>query len=136
MKRLLEFEEDYDFSLLGISCHSKDYRLTWSLNQHLNLEMEKNEGITYLIEEDEISFARFSYFDEEDHVQYDLLSNRSDGRELIPKVPQLDYFLKISGHLHEEVCKDLARRIPQIDFVLAVISLDIENIKSKQSLVF
>ena len=46
MKHLLEEEYEYDFKLLGICCHEKDYRLCWAVNSTLDLNLSKsNKGI-------------------------------------------------------------------------------------------
>ena len=42
-KHLLEIEYDYDFVLIGISSHEKDYRVCWALNNKLGLELVKTE---------------------------------------------------------------------------------------------
>ena len=37
MKYYLDDTYEYDFLLLGISCHERDYRVSWALNQKLTL---------------------------------------------------------------------------------------------------
>ena len=43
MKYYLEDAYEYDFLLIGISCHEKDYRLSWALNQNLSLQLIKEK---------------------------------------------------------------------------------------------
>ena len=43
MKYTLEEEYEYDFRLIGISCHEKDYRICWGLNNRLHLSLAKEE---------------------------------------------------------------------------------------------
>ena len=43
MKYTLLEEYDYDFTLIGISCHAKDYRICWSINQRFGYDFEKQE---------------------------------------------------------------------------------------------
>jgi hypothetical protein len=45
MKHLLVEEYEYDFSLLGICCHEKDYRLCWAVNSTLDLNLTKSGKI-------------------------------------------------------------------------------------------
>ena len=45
MKLTLEIENEFDFSLLGISCHAKDYRISWALNNSLNIKLKKEDDI-------------------------------------------------------------------------------------------
>ena len=50
MKYYLEDAYEYDFLLIGISCHEKDYRISWALNQNLSLQLVKDkEDIEVLI---------------------------------------------------------------------------------------
>ncbi|MCB0381697.1 MAG: IPExxxVDY family protein, partial [Flavobacteriales bacterium] len=44
-KIILSLEEDYDFALLGISCHTKDYRLCWELNKVLNFDLVRSTDL-------------------------------------------------------------------------------------------
>ena len=36
-------EENDDFLIIGICSHIKDYRITWLINQQLNLELVRSE---------------------------------------------------------------------------------------------
>ena len=44
-KLSLNFEEDYSFLLIGISCHAKDYRLCWELNKLLNFDFARADDL-------------------------------------------------------------------------------------------
>ena len=59
-------EQEDSFTLIGISCHQKDYRLCWELNKILELELQKEEDIPGPNEE--ISFSRY-YYNNEDFLQ-------------------------------------------------------------------
>lgn len=135
MKKVLSFDDDYDFSLIGMSCHAKDYRLCWEINKSLELDLEKQSDILSNNYPD-VSYSNAVYIDEENHLEYVLLSNKSEGGMVIPEYPQLDYFLKISGPQHEYSTSDYRSRLQNIDLVLAVIELNPENLKSKFNLVF
>ena len=39
----LSFEYDYDFQLIGLYCHVKDYRLAWALNKRFEFDFVKQE---------------------------------------------------------------------------------------------
>ena len=41
MKYTLLEEYDYDFTLIGISCHAKDYRICWSINQRFGYDFDQ-----------------------------------------------------------------------------------------------
>jgi hypothetical protein len=136
LKKLLRIDEDYDFSIIGISCHAKDYRLSWSLNQTLNIDLEKSESTIFSESNDDEMISRFNYYDEDSHIEYWLLSNHSTGKDLIPELPQLDFFLQVSGPQHEITAREIRSKIQQIDLVLAALQVDHHQLKSKESLIF
>ena len=39
----LEIEDEYDFEIIGVSSHEKDYRLAWSLNKTLGWRLVRIE---------------------------------------------------------------------------------------------
>ncbi|HAW51205.1 MAG TPA: IPExxxVDY family protein [Flavobacteriales bacterium] len=135
MKNVLNVNDDYDFSLLGISCHAKDYRLCWEINKALNVDLEKQHYI-FSEKQSDKAFSNAAYFDEENHIDYVLISNKNEGGVLIPEHSQLDYFIKIQGPQHEFIAEDSRSALLNIDFVLAVVELNPSELKSKMNLIF
>lgn len=136
MKRLLEIENDIDFSLLGISCHAKDYRLSWEINRILSIALEKSDSIINHDAQDESRFATSMFFDKESHIEYCLISNKNEYGYLISEYPQLDYFMRLSGPQHDfevEQCKNI---LTAINTILTIIKINPEELKSKLNLVF
>ena len=135
MKRLLEIDDEYDFSLLGISCHAKDYRLCWELNRTLNLQLAKYKSIKSALKPDE-KFSTSIFDDEENLLEYTLISNKNNGKYLIPEYPQLDYFLKLSGPQHDFEIKEQKQKVQSLDLVLTVLQINPTSLKSGPNLVF
>lgn len=136
MKRLLEIENDIDFSLLGISCHAKDYRLSWEINRILSIALEKSDNIVNHDEQNESWFSTSMFFDNESHIEYCLISNKNDNGYLISEYPQLDYFMRLSGPQHDfevEQCKNI---LGAINTILTIVQIIPEDLKSKLNLVF
>ena len=67
------------FTLLGISCHMKDYRISFLLNKHLGSDFQKMEdlNITLASKKDPAEFSLYYYHDEDYFNKYYLLANRS-----------------------------------------------------------
>jgi hypothetical protein len=40
-KHTLSFELEFDFEVIGISCHQKDFKLCWSINETTGWELKK-----------------------------------------------------------------------------------------------
>ena len=88
MKHLLVEEYEYDFSLLGICCHEKDYRLCWAVNSTLDLNLTKSGKDIELIfnkkSKPNANFPIFSYINDVNSNEYYLIGNKCERSWLIP----------------------------------------------------
>jgi len=135
-KLTLDFEPEFDFLLVGISCHLKDYRFVWMLNQHLNYQLKRDEDLSMIVDKLKTKslFSIFSYEDEENHIAYSLISNRGDAGILIPELKTVDYLLQIRGPLEDEELEALVEAIKKVPNVLTAFSIDPTSLKSGASL--
>ena len=138
MKYTLEEEYEYDFRLIGISCHEKDYRLCWGLNNGLCLSLAKEEGeIEVLIKKtNEFSkHALYSYFQEDTENEFSLLNNRSKSGYLVPEQAHADYLFMIKESYDVNIV-ELISKIKSIPFVLTAFEVKVGELKSKENLIF
>lgn len=133
MKRLLEINEDLDFSLLGVCSHVKDYRLCWELNKALDIGLAKMESAADAGNTTAISNCCI-FSDDENHRLYHLIPNKQNDKLLVPENDRIDYFIKISGHDHTSLTGKWKAAIQKIDVVLTVVVIDPANLKSAHSL--
>lgn len=120
-------EQEDSFTLIGISCHQKDYRLCWELNKALEIELQKEEDIPGPNEE--ISFSRY-YYNNEDFLQdFYLLTNKIGQLFFAPELKQADYVLQIYGLRSEYEIDELVQKIISIDSVLTASVFDTEKLK-------
>lgn len=136
-KKIILFDDDedslFEFSLLGISCHLKDYRLAWGLNKTLDLSLEKQEtGVKNNSSKKPVQHNLFTYTNE-DGVVFSLIKNRSD-IYLAKELTHADYFLKIEGEIERE--EEIVDEIKSTKGVLAVFQLIVEDLKAKDSFIF
>ena len=136
VKLTLEIEEEYDFELIGICSHAKDYRLSWELNQQLEFDLGKDDNLELNTKGDKQSHSFFSFIDEENLIEYYLINNRSESGFLIPEEKKSDYFLLIRGVLREGRVEELVREIAMIKNVLTTYSIKVDRLKSKSNLLF
>ncbi len=140
MARLtLSAAEEYNFKLLGISCHAKDYRLSWAINTALGIELEKNEPLPQAegTKPDFLSqFSLFTCYDNDTYLSFALVSNRGAAGFFVPEQKKTDYFLKIEGDIVADRWDDIVAAIRKIDLVLAVFDVDVKTLKSKQNFLF
>lgn len=162
-KHTLEIEYDYDFVLIGISSHEKDYRICWALNNKLNLELKKEDSLEIKDKKQE-SPSYFSFFvfnDGAAFTEYSVIANFSESKSfaltantlfetagksksghqgdndlLIPEQKQMNYFFVVRGEIEDEEVERLVKEIKEIDIVLTAIRIDVKSLKSKQNLIF
>jgi hypothetical protein len=135
-KILLNIEEDYDFNLIGISCHTKDYRLCWEINKSLNSDLKRTEDLE-ISKKGEVNFFSFyEYIDEENYIEYYLISNLCSNGYLVPEQKKVDFFLLLKGNTSTNKAKDIIDRINSLSLVLTSFNIDPNQLKSKHNLLF
>ena len=159
-KHTLKIEYDYDFVLIGISSHAKDYRLCWALNNALEVELTKIESLEINTKKDTPSFfSLFKYENTDEFIEYFVLANWSENKQqdakentlfgkkgkeshstengiLIPEHKQMNYFFVIRGETPDGAVEAIFKKIKEIDLVLTAVLIDVSELKSKKNLVF
>lgn len=161
-KHTLEIEYDYDFVLIGISSHEKDYRFCWALNNKLKLELSKQESLE-IKGKKQVTPSFFSFFafdDQDQYTEYSVIANFSENKTLalaentlfgpagkskedhseneflIPEHKQMNYFFVIRGEMEDDEVEALVQQIREIDIVLTAVRIDPKSLRSKQNLIF
>lgn len=150
-----DFSED-TYSLLAIHCTIEDYRVAYLLNQYLLISLKrKPQDLDF-----KYAASSYSIYEWEDKAQqttWNLISNVCKKEEdslistgslfnsqnkitrihnLMPELKQVNFLLKINnggGFINEKVIIHKIQEIPQI---VAVYSIDILQLKSKDNLIF
>ncbi|MBK7181593.1 MAG: IPExxxVDY family protein [Bacteroidetes bacterium] len=156
-KHTLEIEFDYDFVLIGISSHEKDYRLCWTVNNALNLQLSKQESLEIKGRKQTTpSFFSFFLFEKQDEfIDYAIIANlsesktveqttstlfdaldESDNEYLIPEQKQMNYFFLIRGEIENEEVNEIIQQIKEIENVQTAVRIDVKSLRSKQNLIF
>ncbi|MFV5687552.1 IPExxxVDY family protein [Flavobacterium sp. ZT3R25] len=153
-----EFDE-IDYYLIAIHTSLEDYRLAFFINQLLpiNLSKSKNE-IQINIEEGETNFSRFYYYDNEKAITWNLIQNKNEVIQykkginqnlfsnvtmevatkvfLLPEFKKVDYFLKIENIEDTTSVSTIQTILNKIDNISTLYTVDINQIKSKNNLIF
>ncbi|NVO01064.1 MAG: IPExxxVDY family protein [Bacteroidetes bacterium] len=138
MKKLqLNFDFESEYTLLGICTPLKDYRLSWFLNQSLNLTLTKIEDFSITLPKNtEIStFSIYHYVDEESFSTYSFISNKTIGNVLVPEFHQADFLLLINGQTGKLNEKIFISEIKKIANVLTVFNIGINKTKSLEIII-
>jgi hypothetical protein len=135
-KYQLETDYDYDFQLVAICCHAKDYRISWYLNKNLGIALQKlQENIEIEIKENYSTHTIYKFYNEETQAVYKLITNRGSNGFLIQEHKNVDYFFLIENNFTEDLV-DIIDKIKLLPIVLTAFELETKKLKSKQNLIF
>jgi hypothetical protein len=136
-KFTLDIEYDFNFILIGISCHEKDYRISWALRERLAIDLCRGEDIVIASKKpgESGAYAVFEAINEENDSSIFLVSNRTDSSFLVPEQRSVDYLIARGGYDAENQ-EEIVQQIRGIPFVLTAFAIDAESLKSRQNLIF
>jgi|TARA_B110000261_G_C13085621_1_gene357705 hypothetical protein len=136
-KLTLELEYDFDFLLIGVSCHVPDYRLSWSLNKRFDIDLERLKDVDLQLDKKTQGFFSFYSCDnQDDHTSVNLISNRCSSGYLIPEMKQMDYFIQYWGPFSDEEFNEFNQQIRGLSVVLTSLVVDPLELKSRHNLLF
>ena len=130
----LQFEEDYDFLLLGIFCAYRDYKLCYEINRHLEVSMERLSDLELKMEKKGSSslFSIFSCTNTDDE-NYFIISNKGSNGHFLSEMKQVDYFLMIRNYSRYTNITDITKRISELKIVSVVTEMDVTQLKSAEN---
>lgn len=132
----LDLEEDFDFFMLGIYSHIKDYRLCWEINKEMGIELEKEQNLE-VMSNGELKSYTFNVFENrQEPNDYYLISNKSEKGFLIPEEKKCDYFLIVKGNLSEDEEQSIVKKLNNCKNVLTSYPIEASELKSKNNLIF
>lgn len=133
----LEIEDSFDFRVIGVSCHEKDYRLVWALNSISGFDFTRMDDLkTDQDDKKSSGFPFYEFIDEEHFKTYQLLANRFGNTLFLPELPTIDFLFFVRGDADDDEIETLLERIHRIDFVILASELSITKLKQKENLLF
>lgn len=147
---------DASYSLLAVHCRLEDYRLAYLLNKHLDLNLKrlpqdldyKYFAATYSIYEwiDTEYFTSWHLISNVCHKEEDSLQSSgslfaSAGKvykkyHLLPELKNVDFLIKISVDDHYFNEKQALEKLQAIPQIITTYTVDVDQIKSKDNLIF
>ena len=97
LKALSGLAEDY--TIIGIACHLKDYRIALIINCNLHYCLKKVDDLIITEKESIRKYSLFIYQNPDDRRSYFLLSNHHPENKLIRSEKGVDYFLIVNDVL-------------------------------------
>jgi hypothetical protein len=135
MARLkLELQPDPEISVIGISSHVKDYRLCWSINRAMGINLtrrrppiqDESNGIRS-------SFNAFDHRDEETSTSCTLVNNHGTDGVLLKDLRQADYFLVVDQDWADRP-ETVLEKVRSAEFVLTAFPLEFDQLKDGHKL--
>jgi hypothetical protein len=141
MKKRVHKLQDFfpeDFQLICIAAHQSDYRLSWALNEQLQLSLQKDQDLVVTIKKTDIRqhFTRFSFMDTNQHIRYYLIDNKSRQGFLLPEMKNIDFLLKVEGQPERHKLLSMVEEIRKISFVVIAYLMEDIPIKHKKKFIF
>ena len=137
-KKKLLIENDYEFSLFGISCSEKPYRLCWALNNQLKTTFTKGKDME--LQEKNVQepskFPMFSFRNEEMFTDYRIIVNKTENKFLVPEFKHADYLLMIQGGIPHSEKNTILKKVKEVTFVQTAFEIDPKKIRTKEHFVF
>lgn len=122
----LVFDDIPDFYLIAIASHENDYRLTWALNQNLNFSLIKVDNLSCNHPKHKVNanYSMYNFDDDNNHLKYNLISNKSEKGFLLPDLKNIDFILRIAGDLDQDFLNNIVQRLKKIDIVITAFIIE------------
>ncbi|NVJ46137.1 MAG: IPExxxVDY family protein [Cytophagia bacterium] len=140
-KNKLQVTYDFDFLLLALNASVKPYKLAWSLNKDLGLNLIKSENIEIGFNEQK-SLSIQNFIDSSEFQTVRLIRNRAEDTNgafnafLLPELKNFDYLLLLENETNTFNENAFISEIKQIPFVQFITRIDTQSLKSKDNLIF
>lgn len=136
IKHTLIDDEVVDFDMIGICSHHNDYRLAWSINEHIGIQLKKIEPYTLVNKKGTITthHSRYQFEDDDNRLMYFMIKNKHQGQYLIPEKSTIDYFLFLCENCAVDL-DGLISKLKSASCVLGAYTFYPDEIESAQNLV-
>jgi len=131
----IDYEVKDKIKIIGIVSTEKDYKLSWLINNLLNLHLKR--GNVDIIPSLKDKLIPVFYFDQDDisYLKYILIKNKYEDVILFPHLKSFDYFLVISGIFDEDYIFSIYNKLKNLEFIIAAYILQKENFKNIKKIV-
>ncbi len=130
-------QEPVNYILIAISSQEKDYKLAYSINKVLDLQLSNSQTDDDLQEEIVLSSVQaFHYNDMENEFRYRFVQNRKDNSYLIPELKNVDYFFILQNDSERKLpeISTYTKKLRTIPGILAALEVRTNSIKNIRKL--
>lgn len=157
----LIFDEDFEepYTLIAIHCSEEAYKMGYLMNKHLHLRLKRTQtDLDFSAQGLLITFPLYDFEDAHKYTHFYLVANKCRSVEaglqstgglfaelvsekstlhyLLPEFKKVDYFLKIYSDFETVPLRKILSEINEIKQVISAYTVEMDNIKSKNNLIF
>ena len=133
----LDYQEEFDFLLLGIISPYRDYQVCHEINKVLGTDFERQDDFILQLERKGTKgvFSVFQYRTE-DGEDFFLLANKGNSGLFISAMKHIDYFMMIRNHSRYTDIQELSRKIKSPSVITSVLILDPPSVKAAENFLY
>lgn len=159
LKLVLDEEMDEPYTLVAIHCSEEEYKLAYLLNVRLGTRFKRRPtDLDFSSDGSLVTYPIYDFEDVQKYNSYHLVANRcrfedttlqcaiglfaADVSEkakthyLLPEFKKVDYILKIYSDFEAFPLRKIISEINEIKQVISAYTLEMNDIKSKNNLIF
>ena len=123
--------------LYGIVSIETPHRLAWMINQNLKSNFIRKEDLIFnFYNGEEINITRFSFHDDLNHLEFDLLTNKDGSKYWLPELRKIDFFIIVKGALESFKKRKYTEPFKKVDGIQIITEINHKKLKEKERLIF
>ena len=123
---MLDFEDEINYSFIGISSSLKDYKLNFFMNKLSGFDFKRVDSFIFSFNNQKFNYSLYIFIDHDNMRNYYLISNKHNAVRLVKDFIVFDYILIMDGEIEEDYVFELAKRIKTVPGVMLSSVLDNE----------
>jgi hypothetical protein len=132
----LNISADLPLTIIGIVSVESDLKLSWSINQLLDIQLTQAKMIA--IQQSKtgktLEFPLFQFDDETHLLKYNLLANRYKSNYFFEELKNIDYLLIIRGDLDFENKAEILLKLKTSTEITSLLIIDSNSLRKKEKL--
>ena len=135
----LQVEYEYDFVLFGLLSSVKGFKLAWSINNTLSIELVSAKDIEMSLRDNrKLSVITYEYNTQ--NSKFILFQNKLkdesgyDAGYILPEMSKLDFLFRIDGEIYPTSPDDVLDQLKSLSTVEYCMRIDANKLKSKENL--
>lgn len=132
-KEKLTYKYHLNYKIVAISTHLKDYRISFYINESLNLELKKIDDLSIDNKNKGIiqSFEQQYYEDTETEKSFHLIHNKSKGLFFLSSLKKFDFILIVKSENEIEIQDEIIALLRKLDHFQIVYK--VEELSKKEN---